>query len=134
MTGYESVSHADISVDRETMWAALTDTTTLGEAMFGSEIETGWQVGTPIVYRGEWKGTPFEDQGEVVELSPPSRMRISHASAGSDLHELRFDLEPTAAGTRLTLTQDNNATEEAAEHSRRNWDSMLARLKQLVEP
>jgi hypothetical protein len=119
MSGFDSVSTADISADRETV--------------FGSEIEADWRVGGPIVYRGEWKGTAFEDHGEVVELSRPSRMRISHSSAGSELHELRFDLEPTAAGTRLTLTQDNNPSEKAAEHSRANWDAMLARLKQLVE-
>jgi hypothetical protein len=71
MTGYESVSRADLSVDRETLWAALTDAATLGEAMFG---------------------------------------------------------------TRLTLTQDDNPTEAAADHSRENWNAMLDRLKKLVEP
>jgi uncharacterized protein YndB with AHSA1/START domain len=133
MSGFDSVSTADISADRETVWAVLTDSAMLGDAMFGSEIEADWRVGGPIVYRGEWEGKAFEDHGEVVELSPPSRMRISHSSAGSELHELRFDLEPTAAGTRLTLTQDNNPSAKAAEHSRANWDAMLARLKQLVE-
>ncbi len=133
MTGYQSISRADISADRETVWAALTDPASLGEAMFGSRIETAWQVGGPIVYRGEWEGKSFEDHGEVVELSRPSLLRLTHSSAGSPVHELRFDLEPTAAGTRVTLTQDNNPTEEAAEHSRTNWDAMLATLKQLVE-
>jgi hypothetical protein len=31
------------------------------------------------------------------------------------------------------LSQDNNSTEEAAEHSQANWEKMLAGLKQVVE-
>jgi uncharacterized protein YndB with AHSA1/START domain len=133
MTGYESVSAIDIGADRETVWEALTDSARLGEAMFGTQIDTDWQAGSPIRYHGEFEGKSFEDAGEVVELSRPTRLRITHASAGSDTHELRFDLEPTAAGTHVTLTQDNNATEKAAEHSRGNWDTMLGLLKSVVE-
>jgi hypothetical protein len=33
----------------------------------------------------------------------------------------------------VTLEQDNNPTEEAAEHSRRNWELMLRGLKEYVE-
>jgi hypothetical protein len=34
---------------------------------------------------------------------------------------------------RVSLTQDNNSSEEAAEHSQANWEKMLAGLKQVVE-
>jgi hypothetical protein len=33
----------------------------------------------------------------------------------------------------VSLTQDNNSSEEAAEHSRANWEKMLAGLKEVVE-
>jgi hypothetical protein len=35
--------------------------------------------------------------------------------------------------THLSLSQDNNPSKEAAEHSRANWEKMLAVLKQVVE-
>jgi hypothetical protein len=34
---------------------------------------------------------------------------------------------------RVSLSQDNNSSKEAAEHSQANWEKMLAGLKQVVE-
>jgi uncharacterized protein YndB with AHSA1/START domain len=133
MAGYESVSETTIASSPEEVWAALTDNDRFGEAMFGTEVVTDWQVGSPIVYQGEFEGKAFRDEGEVVELDAPRRLRLTHRSGDSPLHELRFDLEPAGDGTRITLTQDNNASEEAAQHSQGNWDAMLGLLKKVVE-
>ena len=46
---------------------------------------------------------------------------------------VRYELEPAGSGTRLTITQDNNATEEEARHSAENWKMVLDGLKKLVE-
>jgi hypothetical protein len=35
--------------------------------------------------------------------------------------------------TRLALSQDNNSSAEAAEHSKANWEKMLAGLKEVAE-
>ena len=35
--------------------------------------------------------------------------------------------------TRVSLFQDNNQTEEAREHSEKNWQTMLAALKKYLE-
>ena len=86
-----------------------------------------------------WAGEDAWARGErwyrcgVVELDAPRRLRLTHRSGDSPLHELRFDLEPAGDGTRITLTQDNNASEEAAQHSQGNWDAMLGLLKKVVE-
>ncbi len=44
-------------------------------------------------------------------------------------------IEPSAQGpeTRVSLSQDNNLTEPAREHSEKNWGTMLAGLKRFVE-
>ena len=133
MSGYESISETTIAATPEQVWAALTDNDRLGRAMFGSEIVTDWEVGGPIVFQGEFEGKAFRDEGEVVELDAPRRMRFSHRSGDSPVHEVRFDLEPAGEGTRVTLTQDNNPTAEAAQHAQGNWDAMLGLLKQVVE-
>lgn len=133
MSGYESVSTIAIAASPEEVFGALTDSARFGEAMFGTNVDTDWAVGSPIVYSGEFQGKAFEDHGEVLEVSPPSLLRISHSSAGSALHELRFEVESDGDGSRVTLTQDNNDSEESAEHSRKNWDQMLGLLKKVVE-
>jgi hypothetical protein len=35
--------------------------------------------------------------------------------------------------TRLTITQDNNDTQEEADHSKQNWAMVLEGMKKLLE-
>jgi hypothetical protein len=42
-------------------------------------------------------------------------------------------LSPQGAGALVTLSQDNNATEEEREHSEQNWRMMLDSLRSFVE-
>jgi hypothetical protein len=42
-------------------------------------------------------------------------------------------LSETVGGTDVSLTQDNNATDEERAHSEQNWLMMLAALKKYVE-
>jgi hypothetical protein len=44
-----------------------------------------------------------------------------------------YELDENDGKTHISLSQDNNPTEEAAEHSRANWEKMLTALKQVVE-
>lgn len=134
MTGHIAKAEADVSAPISEVWAALTDTTTLGDIMFGSTVETTWAVGSPIVYRGEWEGKPFEDHGTVIELTAPTLLRVSHEAPGSDeTHEVRYELRELGPATHVTLTQDGNASVEAAEHSAANWKATLGSLQRVVE-
>ena len=53
--------------------------------------------------------------------------------APENYHTLVYELEPNGAKTRISLSQDGNESEEAAEHSQANWEKMLSGLKQVVE-
>jgi hypothetical protein len=44
-----------------------------------------------------------------------------------------YELEERGRTTRVALSQDGNADDEAAEHSRSNWETVLSGLKQTVE-
>jgi hypothetical protein len=44
-----------------------------------------------------------------------------------------YELKENDGTTHVSLSQDNNPSEEAAEHSRANWEKMLAALKEVVE-
>jgi uncharacterized protein YndB with AHSA1/START domain len=135
-----AVSEIDISATPEGVWGVLTDNALMGEVMFGSEVVTDWQVGSPILYRGEWEGKPYEDKGEILEVDGPRILRVTHfsplsgdADVPENYHEVQYELEPNGAGTHVTLTQDNNPDAKAVEHSKKNWDAMLASLKKVAE-
>ncbi|MGH3667351.1 MAG: SRPBCC domain-containing protein [Acidimicrobiia bacterium] len=48
-------------------------------------------------------------------------------------HTLTYEIEERRGKTHLSLSQDNNASAEEAEHSKGNWEMMLAGLKEVVE-
>jgi hypothetical protein len=46
---------------------------------------------------------------------------------------VRYELSAEGGGTRLTITQDNNDTQEDANHSEQNWKMVLDGMKKLLE-
>ena len=138
----DHVATADVAVDasRDKVWAALTDPEQIKQYMFGSEVVTDWKQGSPIVWRGEYEGKKYEDKGEIVEIEPGRRLKVTHFSPLSgqedrpeNYHTVLYELEEREGRTHVSLSQDNNPSKEAAEHSRANWETMLAGLKQVVE-
>ena len=137
---YVATSSITIDAPRDRVWAVLTDPDAAREFMFGTELETDWTVGGPIRWRGVWEGRPYEDHGVILEFEPGRRLVNTHFSplAGEDdvpenHHTLTWTLDDADGGTLLTLSQDNNRTPEAAEHSQGMWDGLVAKVKELAE-
>ena len=53
--------------------------------------------------------------------------------APENYHTLMYQLSQDGERTHLSLSQDNNATADEAEHAGANWSTMLAAIKDLVE-
>lgn len=136
------IAKAEITIDApiSEVWKALTDPEMIKQYMFGSEVVTDWQVGSPIIYKGVWNGKPFEDKGKVLEFVPEKKLVTTHWSpmAGvpdipENYHTVSYELNPENNQTHLVLTQDNNATEEEKSHSEQNWQMVLGTIKKLLE-
>ena len=140
MPDHIATAETDIDASRDQVWDALTDPDQIKEYMFGSEVVTDWKPGSPIVWKGEYEGKRYQDRGEIVEVEPERRLKVTHFSPLSgqedrpeNYHTLVYELEQRDEKTHVSLSQDNNPSEEAAEHSRANWEKMLAGLKNVVE-
>jgi uncharacterized protein YndB with AHSA1/START domain len=140
MTGLVAVAEIDVNAPRARVWAALTEPDQIKRYMFGSEVVTDWKPGSDILWKGEYDGKPFEDKGEVVEIDAERRLKVTHFSPLSgqpdqpeNYHTLTYELSESGSATHITLSQDNNASADEAEHSKENWSMMLESLKQVVE-
>ena len=140
MKDHTAVAEIQIDAPPARVWSALTDPAEIEQYMFGSEVVTDWEPGSRIIWRGKYAGMSYEDHGEILEFEPERRLAMTHFSPLSgeedipeNHHVLAYDLEEVDGETRVRLTQDNNTSVEAAEHSRANWQKMLAALKSLVE-
>ena len=128
----------DASPDR--VWKVITDPAAVKEFMFGADLVTDWTVGGPIAWRGEWEGKPYEDKGEILEVDPGRKLVHTHFSPlggeedkPENYHTLTWTLQDQDGATTLTLSQDNNASEDAAEHSQGMWDMLVADVKKIAE-
>jgi uncharacterized protein YndB with AHSA1/START domain len=140
MGDYVATADTVISASPAQVWNALTDPEQIKKYMFGTDVETDWRQGSPITWKGEYEGKAYEDKGEIVEVVPERRLKVTHFSplSGQDdvpenYHTLTYEIEALEGETHVSLSQDNNANAEAAEHSKGNWEMMLAGLKEVVE-
>lgn len=122
------------------VWEALTKPELIQQYLFGTQAITDWRVGGPIRWKGEWQGKTYEDKGTVLQVVPESLIETTYWSSMSGLPDtpenykkVTYELKPEYGGTLLTLTQDNNTSEEDKNHSEQNWKMVLEGLRKLVE-
>lgn len=136
------VAKSSVSVDapKESVWKALIDPNAIKQYMFGADVESGWHEGDSIVWEGEFQGKKYRDKGVILEVEKNRKLQYSHFSPLSgqqdrpeNYHTVTIELSADDGRTNVTLSQDNNPTEEAREHSEKNWDAMLSGLKKYVE-
>jgi uncharacterized protein YndB with AHSA1/START domain len=122
------------------VWQALVTPSSIKQYMFGTEMKSDWKEGSPVTWTGEWQGRKYEDKGVIKQFKPEKALQYTHFSPLAGLpdkpenyHTVTIQLAPEGNRTRVSLTQDNNATEEERAHSEKNWESMLGGLKKFVE-
>jgi uncharacterized protein YndB with AHSA1/START domain len=140
MTGHVATADVDISASPKQVWNALTDPGLIRKYLFGADVETTWEPGAPIRWRGEYDGRKYEDKGEVVEVVPEEKLIVTHFSplSGQDdkpenYHTVTYQLEDKGDRTAVHLEQDNNTDPQAAAESQENWGVVLESLKVVVE-
>ena len=137
---YSSSACVVINASQQAVWDALTKPEQVKEYFFGTNLVTTWEVGTPIFFRGEWKGQTYEDKGMVLEYAPITSLSYNYWSGMSGMEDkpelyqvLRYLLEAIPEGTKLTIEQSNVDTQDRADHSAENWNGVLQGLKKYVE-
>jgi len=135
-----AVASIDIGASRAEVWNALVDPKAIKQYMFGTNVVSDWKEGSPIFWRGEWQGESYEDKGVILRFSPNQALSYSHFSPLTGMpdqqenyHTVTIELSGEGKPTHVTLSQDNNATENEQQHSEENWKMMLAALKKFVE-
>jgi uncharacterized protein YndB with AHSA1/START domain len=144
----EITAEATIDIDARPseVWQSLTDPARLKQYYLGAEVETDWQVGSPITFKGEWDGKPYEDKGEILVFEPERKLAYSHFSpmggkpdVPENYHVVDVTLDEREGATQVTLRQSNlegGATDEDRgnrEDYEKNWKQMLEGLKKTTE-
>lgn len=136
------IARASITINAPStkVWDALVNPEAIKQYFFGAHVVTDWREGSSISWKGEWQGKSYEDKGVILRFEPTRMLQYSHFSPLSGLsdkpenyHTVTIEISSDGNQTRVLLSQDNNATEEAREHSETNWEMMLGALKKFLE-
>lgn len=138
--GLTASATATLDAPRRNVWQALVDPAAIKQYMFGADVVSDWHEGSPIVWKGEWKGKPYEDKGVILRVQPNEKLEYTHYSpltgkpdVPESYHTVTVTLTGEGAQTRVSIAQDNNADDEARRHSEQNWATMLGGLRKYVE-
>lgn len=122
------------------VWSALVNPAAIKQYMFGTNVVSDWREGSTIAWKGEWQGKAYEDTGVILRIRAGQTLQYSHFSPLSGLpnipsnyHTVTIELSKAGNQTRVSLRQDNNPTEQARDHSQKNWAMMLTALKKFLE-
>jgi len=130
-----------INASADAVRQALTDPELVKQYLHGTNMETSWEVGSPITWKGEWKGKAYEDKGTVLVVEPKKLLKTTHWSpmGGSEdkpenYHTVTYELDTRGGETSLTLKQDKNASQEQADTmAEKNWGPVLEGLRAVAE-
>ena len=137
---YVATSSATVNAPPARVWDVITDPAATREFMFGADLATDWTVGGPITWKGTWDGKDYKDKGVILEVEPGQGLVYTHFSPlgghedkPENYHTLTWTLQDQGGTTLLVLSQDNNPSSEAAEHSKGMWDGLVADVKKIAE-
>lgn len=138
--GFTTQRSIVLAVPAARVWEALTRPEIVKQYMFGTNMSADWRVGGSITYAGEWEGKPYVDKGTILELKPGRLLSSTYLSSMSgkedkpeNYNTVTYSLSEKDGKTTLTVTQDNNPTQESAEHSAANWGQVLEAMRKIVE-
>lgn len=138
---FTAKSMIQIDAPASKVWEALVNPELIKRYLFDTDVTTDWKVGSPITYKGEWDGKPYEDKGTILQIEPEALLVLTYWSAFSGLPDspeyyqiIRYELNPNGgAKTTLTVTQDNIKSKEDIARFEQNWNLTLESMKKVVE-
>lgn len=141
MNTYTAHTAVEIKAPVARVWEALTKPEIVQEYLFGTQMETTWQIGDPITYSGIWQGKSYQDKGKVLAFEPMQKIVTTYWSGMSGLpdkpenyQEVTYALQKISdEETKLTISQSNTISQENVDHSISNWQMVLEKLKELLE-
>lgn len=129
----------DFFVEKSKVWDALVNPNIIKKYLFGTEVISDWNVGSPMIFKGEWEGKTFEDKGNILMIANESIFKYNYWSGFSGLPDLpenysivTYQLEASKNHTTLKLTQEGFANEQARSHSEVSWDIVLQSMQDIL--
>ena len=133
-------SEIQINAPASTVWEALTTPEIISRYMLNTQVASEWKIGSEIRWRGQYRGTEYEDKGSILQMLPDKLFQHTYHSSLSNLDDspenylnVTYELNEEDGKTILTVTNSNLPDEEAKTQVTKSWRGLLNKLKEVVE-
>jgi uncharacterized protein YndB with AHSA1/START domain len=130
----------EIKASPAEVWDALVNPEKIKVYLFGTETITDWQIGSPIIFQGEYEGQVYKDKGNVLEVKPYEILKYDYWSGFSGMEDkpenyavVTYTLEANIDHVKFTWTQEGFGAPEGQQHMESGLPAMLDQIKNLVE-
>ncbi|MEP6646580.1 MAG: SRPBCC domain-containing protein [Saprospiraceae bacterium] len=129
-----------INASKANIWRAITDPEFIKQYLFGADVISDWIVGSPIIFRGQWKGQSYIDKGQILDIQPESILSYNYWSAFSGIKDVpenysivTYTLSEGDEGVRLIVRQQGFTSEESRKQSDAGWEQVLEKVKNVAD-
>lgn len=131
----------DINASPERVWEVMTTPALIKSYLHGTECITDWQVGSEVVFQGEYDGQKYKDHGIIRENTPTELLSYTYWTGFSGLPDapenyglVTYRLQAQGAEqTRFTWEQKGYVDEARLAHSKQSMPAFLAEIKKIAE-
>lgn len=128
-----------IKASQEEVWKAITDPATVARFFHGAQVESTYEVGSPLRSWSPDRSTQWGDN-VVLECDPPRRLVHTWRSlydpelAAEPESRVTWEIEAQPGGfAKLTLIHDRLDASPKTATSVKGWSYILSNLKTVIE-
>lgn len=129
-----------INATKEAVWEALTDKEIIKEYLFGTETNTDWKKGSPIIFTGNYEGYEYRDGGTILDIVPNEKLVYTYWASMSGVEDIpenyatvTYRVKEADGATELAIEQANSPTESMHKEADQHWPITLQKIKEIVE-
>lgn len=132
----------EIHAPASKVWAFLTQPDKINLWMMDTptDIQSAWEAGSSLVFKGDLHGIPYENKGVILQYEPEALLAYTHWSSLSQRPDepahygvITFRLTTHDTITTLEFTQTNAGAYATERHINFYWTTALGLIKKLNE-
>ena len=140
-TALKASQSIEINATCESVWDTMTNPEKIKVYLYGTETNTDWKVGSPIVFQGNYEGHVYNDKGNVLEVKENELLKYNYYSSMSGTEGkienyfiVTYRIEQLSEGkVKFTWHQEGFPTEEKRKHTESGLCTMIEQIKEIAE-
>lgn len=123
------------------LWEVLTNPDYTEQYMYNCRVNTDWELGSEITWKGNFRGYNAFQKGEVVEYEPMSHLKYTTFDPNYGLPDepenyihVGYHVHKSGDGSLLTVDNETfDGDKKRLAHIKQGWETVLNGIKEVAE-